>query len=123
MNICEGQQKHEQLVTDTHHRTRTWLNDAENFFSFAETAKERFENGNLIEKREILACLGSNLSLMDRKLNVQLQPLLHIFVKYAPKLRLVTNRLEPHQVEIEQRVSTPLLNQDELWWRIGESNP
>ncbi|MBT7589761.1 MAG: recombinase family protein [Candidatus Scalindua sp.] len=121
--LIEEQLKYEQLVADTHHRTRTWLDDAEKFFSFAETAKERFENGNLIVKREILACLGSNLSLMDRKLYIELQPPLHVFVKYAPKLRLVTNRLEPDQVVTGQGVSTPLLDQDELWWRIGESNP
>ncbi|MGR3174600.1 MAG: recombinase family protein [Candidatus Scalindua sp.] len=121
--LVEEQQKFEQLIADTHHRARSWLDDAEKFFSFAETAKERFKNGTLIVKREILACLGSNLTLMDRKLNIQLQPPLHIFFKYAPKLRLVTNRLEPLQVETGQRVNAPLLNQDELWWRIRDSNP
>ena len=91
--LVEEQSKYEQLIADTHHRTRSWLDDAEKFFSFAETAKERFENGNLIAKREILACLGSNLTLIDRKLNIELQPPLHIFLRYAPKLRLVTDRL------------------------------
>ena len=114
--LVDEQQKYEQLVADTHHRTRTWLDNAEKFFSFAETAKERFENGSLIVKREILACLGSNLFLMGRKLNVQLQPPLPVFVKYAPKLKLFNRRLEPDQVETGQRVSTPLLNQDEIWW-------
>jgi len=124
--FVEEQQKYELLIADTHHRTRSWLDDAEKFFSFAETAKERFEDGNLIEKREILACLGSNLTLVDRKLNIELQPPLHLFSKYVPKLRLITNRLEPDQIEqvaTGQRVSTPLPEQDELWWRIGDSNP
>ncbi len=87
---------------------------------------QRFENGNPVVKREILACLGSNLSLMDRKLNIQLQPPLNVFAKYAPKLRLITNRLEPDQsdqVVTGQGVNAPLHAQSELWWRIGDSNP
>ncbi|MCP4255634.1 MAG: recombinase family protein [Candidatus Scalindua sp.] len=121
--FVEEQLKYEQLIADTHHRTRSWLDDAENFFTFAETAKERFQKGNLIEKREILACLGSNLTLMDRKLNIELQPPLHVFAKYAPKLRLITNRLEPNQIMTGQEVNAPLHAQSELWWRIGDSNP
>ncbi len=63
VNICkekllEEKQMYEQLISDTHHRVETWLEDAENLFSFAEKAKQRFESGNLTVKREILACLG-----------------------------------------------------------------
>ncbi len=57
------------------------------------------------------------------EVRIQLQPPLHIFSKFAPKLKLFTNRLEPDQVVTGQWVSTSLLDQDELWWRIGESNP
>ena len=49
--------------------------------------KQRFESGNLAVKREILACLGSNLILLDRKLNIQLQEPLSIFTKYSPGLK------------------------------------
>jgi hypothetical protein len=37
------------------------LDNAEQLLSFAETAKHRFESGNLAGKMEMLACLGSNL--------------------------------------------------------------
>ncbi len=72
--LLEEKQRYEQLIADTHHRVETWLEDAEKLFCFAETAKKRFETGNLVVKREILSCLGSNLTLMDRKLNIKLQP-------------------------------------------------
>ena len=48
------EQRYKQLIDDTHHRAKTWLNNAEQLFSFAETAKERFESGNLVVKREVV---------------------------------------------------------------------
>ena len=90
--LAEEKQKIEQLIADNNHRFDTWLNNAENLFSFAETAKKRFESGNLLVKREILACLGSNLILLDRELNIQLQEPLYVFAKYSPELKALRNR-------------------------------
>ncbi len=59
--LVEEKQNLDQLITDNSYRIETWLDHAEKLFSFAETAKKRFESGNLVVKREILACLGSNL--------------------------------------------------------------
>ena len=102
--LTEEKQRVEQLIADNNHRFETWLDNAEKLFSFAETAKKRFESGNLVEKREILACLGSNLILMDRNLNIQLQEPLSIFTKYVPELKTLHNRFEPLQNKSEQEV-------------------
>ncbi len=85
--LTEEKQRFEQLIVDNNHRFDTWLDNAEKLFTFAETAKKRFEPGNLVAKREILACLGSNLILLDRELNIQLQEPLSIFTKYSPELK------------------------------------
>jgi len=113
--LLEEKQRYEQLIADTHHRVETWLEDAENLFSFAETAKQRFESGNLVVKREILACLGSNLTLLDRKLSIQLQEPLSIFTKYSPELKELHNRLEPIQGKSEQEVMEAISTEDEIW--------
>ena len=75
--------------------------------------RQRFENGNLLVKREILACLGSHLTLMDGKLNIQLQEPLSIFTKYSPKLKALHDRLEPLQGKSEQEVMEVLYAENE----------
>ena len=113
--FAEEKQKIEQLIADNNHRFDTWLNNAENLFSFAETAKKRFESGNLLVKREILACLGSNLILLDRELNIQLQEPLYVFAKYSPELKALRNRLEPLQDKTEQEVMEVISTGNEIW--------
>jgi hypothetical protein len=90
--LTDEKQRLELLIADNNHRFDTWLDNAERLFSFAETVKKRFEPGNLVVKGEILACLGSNLILLDRKLNIQLQEPFSIFSKYSPELKALRNR-------------------------------
>ena len=113
--LLEEKHRYEQLIADTHHRVETWLEEAEKLFSFAETAKIRFEAGNLVVRREILACLGSNLTLMDRKLNIQLQPPLTIFTMFAPEVQALHSRLEPLQSQSEQKEIEVLYAANEKW--------
>lgn len=47
-------------------------------FDFAANARARFEIGDLTIKREILATLGSNLTLKDKILDLQPHPVLNI---------------------------------------------
>lgn len=50
-----------------------WLELFENVVSFANHAEKRFVIGNTGEKREILMAVGSNLSLMDRNLRIDVR--------------------------------------------------
>ena len=113
--LAEEKQRFEQLIADNNHRFDTWLDNAETLFSFAETAKQRFESGNLAVKREILACLGSNLILLDRKLSIQLQEPLSILTKYSPEIKVLHSRLEPLQDKSEQEVMEVILTGNEIW--------
>jgi len=60
----------EELLTDTGDRINKQLEKAEKAFCFAKKAKERFENGEVEDKKEILTALGSNLILKDKKLSI-----------------------------------------------------
>lgn len=112
------------MITDNSYRIEeAWLDNAEKLFSFAETAKKRFESGNLIEKREILTCLGSNLILMGKKLNIQLQESLSIFTKYVPKIKVFHNRLEPLQDQTNLEVMEVLYAVNEIMGGRRDSNP
>jgi len=97
-DLIRKKQKYEELINDTQNRIETWLQRAEDTFSFAETAKKRFETGTLDDKRQILSCLGSNLILTGRKLRISVYKSLALFQEVAPAVQNLHNRLEPMQV-------------------------
>lgn len=57
-----------------------WVELSEKTFNFACYAKIWFEKGDDKTKKTILSCLGSNLLVKDRKLNVDLHPYLKTIV-------------------------------------------
>jgi site-specific DNA recombinase len=107
--------KYEELLKDTSHRQETWLDRAEKLFSFAEKARQRFENGTLEDKREILATLGSNLLLTNRELKVPLDNDLAMFLEVAPEVQALHNRLEPLQMTESTMSWEDLYNKNEKW--------
>ncbi|MFC1512414.1 hypothetical protein ACFL4S_00005, partial [bacterium] len=88
---------------------------ADNLFSFAETAKQRFEDGSLETKKTILSCLGSNFILKDNILDITLNPVLEIVGKIAPEVRDLHSRLEPIKPQVNQRYLEDLYAKNEVW--------
>jgi hypothetical protein len=116
--LLEEKYKYEGLLKDTSHRQETWLDRAEKLFSFAETAKQRFENGTLEDKREILAALGSNLLLINREIKVPLDNDLAMFLEVAPEVQDLHNRLEPLQ-QAEKSISwDKIYDQNKNWGEL-----
>jgi len=113
--LIKEKQKYEQLIADSHHRIETWLERAETLFSFAETAKNRFEVGSLADKRDILSCLGSNLTLTDRILRFDVDKGLAVFRKLSPEVQSLHNRLEPLKSESSRRNWEDLYAQNQKW--------
>ena len=71
--------KLQELLKDQNSQVDDWLEKAEQLFNFTELVQEKFKNTALKEKGSILSCLGSNLTLLNGKLNISLQkPLIHI---------------------------------------------
>ena len=93
--LLSEKHKYEELMNDSNNRVETWLDRAEKMLQFAETAKSRFELGGLDDKRDILAALGSNLSLLDRKLSITLTKPLELVGEVAPDVQALHKRLEP----------------------------
>src|SRR5206468_4272668 len=61
----------EELLRDSGHRVEQWVKLSEQTFEFACTARSRFAQGDAKTKKQILATIGSNLSLKDKKLCIQ----------------------------------------------------
>ncbi len=92
------EEKHqiEMLMEDTGQRADDWLEQTDKHFEFARTAKKIFDTTDSLEvKKGILMFLGSNLTLKDKILNVQLEKPLMLIKNASDEVRAMYERLEP----------------------------
>lgn len=83
-----------QLRT-TEDRATHWLELTEQAFDFATSAREVFLKGNLEAKKQILAALGSNQTIIDGKLTIHASEWLVPIAEAYPSLETEYNELEP----------------------------
>ena len=102
--VLKEKERLQELLNDTDGRVSQWVDGAETLFNFAEAAKNKFENGTKQEKKEILAALGSDLSLKSQKLSVSVQKPLLLLEKAAQEIKSIHQMLEPLKkpINIEQ---------------------
>ena len=93
--LLAERRKFEELVADTHGQHDAWLKRAEEGLDFAVTARKRFQEGSLEDKRLILSCFGLNLSLKDRKLIIPVEKHLILFQEASEKLKASKIPFEP----------------------------
>lgn len=82
-----------------------WVELTERTFNLACYAKIWFEKGDEPTRRAIVACLGSNLFLKDRKLNIELHPFLQtIFVnKVEAEIEMASARTSKNLEDKRQK--------------------
>ncbi len=93
------------LIAKLENESDAGMEDIEALLKFGSSAAEVFSEATLEQKRLILSCLGSNLSLKDKILNIELEkPLLLLNeINVSLKGRKVKkNRLEPAEVSIKK---------------------
>ena len=64
-------------------------------FTFIEEAKWKFTNKDLEVRRKILAALGSNLLIKDKKLSIDTEKCLFPIKKVSSEVRAIIAPLEP----------------------------
>lgn len=106
--LSQEKQRLQDQLKDTDNRIDNWLEVAERGFDFAERARTAFINGSVEKKREILAALGSNLTIKDKKLNIDLDNVLFPIRKIAETVRAESIRLEPPQKPAASKENGPL---------------
>jgi len=85
----------EEILNDTSDRVEKWLDAAERTFDFACYAREWFAKGSPKKKGAILQALGSNLTLKDKILHIQLKKPF-VFLERVPSgLEQIKGRFEP----------------------------
>ena len=82
------------MINSENHASTSWVEKAERVFHFAQTAKVKFDKGGLNDKREILTELGSNFSLLDGKLYLDVAPHYVMLQNLQPAVAADIVRLE-----------------------------
>ncbi|MCD6423624.1 MAG: recombinase family protein [Elusimicrobia bacterium] len=110
-SLIKEKQRLEELLKDTGQRVDNWLEAAENVFKFAEQSKKRFETGDMETKKQILAALGSNLTLKDKVLTIKIEKPLILMEKVASGLGPKNKRFEPKFYRRENLQKVPNFKQ------------
>ena len=87
----------EELLNDTGHNISRSVAVAEDMLTFIQDAVKKFKDGTIEDRRAILAALGSNRSLKDRKLFVDLDNALIPTQKLSLAVRKIHERFEPQK--------------------------
>ncbi len=112
----------QKLLKDTDNRVDDWLDKAEEMFKFAETAKYRFENGTLEDRKNVLSILGSNLFLKNNILSIQVQKPLLLIQKASSEIKAFSRMLEPQTIGLNKRKKRASRSQFPTLWDVQESN-
>ena len=110
-------------INRTNKRIDNWLDLSEKTFNFACYARYWFENGDLREKTRILAALGSNLTIKDKKLQIDGHKPFYLIEKCLQSVKAEVPEFEPRK-ELDFTQQTPLLEVVRSYWLRGrDSNP
>ena len=114
--------KLKKQLEDTTDHSAKWIDLTERAFRFATYAKYHFQKGSLEQKKEILAALGSNYTLKDKKLSIEAVEWLQVIDQCLPPLIAEFKRIEPIQSPYFERWKTAFDSLVLTWCRRGDSN-
>jgi len=93
----------ESKISEIENNNKAFIEKADDLFSFAKDAKEKFKNGSPKQRKETILNLGSNLQICDKKLMISLDLGLKPFEKYAKGAREEMNRVKPLDIGLDKR--------------------
>jgi len=103
----ESKREHlSEEIKNYEERKDDWLAKIEKIFDFAHTARESFRDGGREKKREILIGLGSNLTLKDRKLLLEIRKPFTRIKKAVERERPILQKFGTLQIGLE-KVKSP----------------
>lgn len=103
-------------------RADEWLELSEKTFDFATYARIKFLKGDNQVKREILAALGSDFTILDKKLSLTPHPWLIPLSEFEPSIPSThqgSDRDDPEKVLINKEESSPEGPDSSLFLRWG----
>lgn len=113
----------EELMGNTKEKLQQDLEASERIFNFCAYAKRNFNTPDLMKKREIFSTIGSNLTLKDRKLNIdRLHPYMLIENELKSQ-RALFETLEPEKDGYLERKEAAFAASIPDWYRGRDLNP
>ena len=112
-----------ELTTDAGNTAEKRLERAAHYFDFARDATRTLKEGTFEERKKVLADLGSNLVLKDRKLSISVEKPLRMLESAAKEARAIHARLEPRKHQVVQRDYESMYSQNPRVLRVRDSNP
>ncbi len=112
-----------ELMNEADNRVEHWLEYAEQALTFAQTAKDRFENGNNDVRRAILLTLGANLTLKDNKLSISLAKPLVVLQNAAKAIREIHDACEPQKAQLKASEIAKVYSENPVLGASRESDP
>ena len=98
--IMAEKTKIEENLNNQGSRINNWVEQVEDHFNFALHARYRFENGTPEEKREMLVTVGSNLSLFNKILAIDLENE-YAFLEYSKEIEPTVSDVFEHEKRID----------------------
>ena len=116
------QEKMKSLIDSTNERVTEWFNHTEKYLTFSEDAFNKFENGSLRVRKEMLFMLGSNLTLIDKKLFIVLPDILKSLETASAEVMDIHSRFEPQKTVDKQQFYSDLYSKSSILLRRQDSN-
>ena len=110
-----------QQLHQTENRAEAWLKLTEQTFHFVTYARQAFINGTLLQKREILAALGQNFSLKDKKIVIEPHEWLVHIEKAYPDLEAEFKRVELNKTLTNEERNAVFASLITRWGAIVEA--
>ncbi len=106
--LFEQRKNLEKQFGDTGKRIDQWEKTGDEMLTFIETAVDKFKNGKLMTRRNILSTLGSDLVMKDKILRIDIEKSLFPLKKIKNEVYAIKERLEPLN-DLEKQAQFDLL--------------
>ena len=121
-SLSQEKARLEALVAGATGKPDIVLDRAEKLFTLVEDAKEKFMNGTEEDRRVIFAKLGTNRTIRDKKLSIDLEKTLLPIRKLSPIVKQITERYEREMTPINTGVVEKKYLENPMLLRDQDSN-
>ncbi len=111
-------------LADQEQAADNWVDRMEKAFMFAKSARAMFANDERVEsRRRIVRALGSNFSILDKKLSLELEPVWSLFAKHSEQLYKDLTHVNVDKTGMIKEKTTASAAVISSWQGRWDSNP
>ncbi len=120
--LIKDKERMNGLIAETDARVNEWVNEVDMYLTFSENAYDKFKNGSLRVRREMLFTLGSNLKLIDKKVFIVMPDVLKSIETASKEVKQIHDRFEPQKTVDRQQFYSDLYSKSSVLLPGQDSN-